>query len=158
TQQQKGNRDEINGKRFVGVHDQLISNGEPQTFTPLWWRTYRYVQLEVETKEEALIVEDLYGIFTGYPFEVKSAFNTRDKTLSKIHETGWRTARLCAGETYMDCPYYEQLQYIGDTRIQALVTLFNTGDNNLVRQAIDQLDHSRMPEGITLSRYPTAHP
>ncbi|HYF69553.1 MAG TPA: family 78 glycoside hydrolase catalytic domain [Ohtaekwangia sp.] len=158
THQQKGNRDEIEGKRFVGVHDQLISNGEAQTFTPLWWRTYRYLQLEVETKEDALIMDDLYGIFTGYPFEVKSAFDTSDKTLSKIHETGWRTARLCAGETYMDCPYYEQLQYVGDTRIQALVSLFNTGDDKLVRQAIDQLDHSRMAEGITLSRYPTAHP
>ncbi|WP_372490084.1 hypothetical protein [Chitinophaga sedimenti] len=31
---------------------------------------------------------------------------------------GWRTSRLCAYETYMDCPYYEQLQYIGDTRIR----------------------------------------
>ena len=77
--------------------------------------------------------------------------------LKKIFETGWRTARLCAVETYMDCPYYEQLQYIGDTRIQALVSLYNTGDDRLMRNAITQLDYSRMAEGITLSRYPTAN-
>ena len=27
----------------------------------------------------------------------------------------WRVARLCAWETYFDTPYYEQLQYVGDT-------------------------------------------
>ena len=57
----------------------------------------------------------------------------------------------------MDCPYYEQLQYIGDTRIQALVSLYNSGDDRLVRNAIELLDNSRMAEGITLSRYPTAN-
>ena len=57
----------------------------------------------------------------------------------------------------MDCPYYEQLQYVGDTRIQALVSLYNTGDDRLMRNAITQLDYSRMAEGITLSRYPTAN-
>ena len=51
----------------------------------------------------------------------------------------WRGARLCAGETYFDSPYYEQLQYMGDTRIQALISLYMTGDDRLVRQAIDAL-------------------
>ncbi|MGH2564531.1 MAG: alpha-rhamnosidase, partial [Ginsengibacter sp.] len=71
--------------------------------------------------------------------------------------TGWRTARLDAVETYMDCPYYEQLQYVGDTRIQAMVSLYNSGDDRLMRNAITQIDYSRMAEGITLSRYPTAN-
>ena len=65
-------------------------------------------------------------------------------------------ARLDAVETYMDCPYYEQLRYVGDTRIQAMVSLYNTGDDRLMRNAITQINYSRMAEGITLSRYPTA--
>ena len=78
-------------------------------------------------------------------------------TLNKILETGWRTARSCAMETYMDCPYYEQLQYVGDTRIQCLVSLYNNGDDKLMRNAINLIDNSRMAEGATLSRYPTAN-
>ena len=154
---QKGNRNHIPGKRFVGVTDEMTSNGnENQLFTPLMFRTYRYLQLTVETKGEPLVIEDLHSVFTGYPFERKARFDAKDAELDKILEVGWRTARLCAYETYVDCPYYEQLQYGGDTRIQALVSMFTTGDDRLVRQAINQLDNSRMAEGITLSRFPTA--
>jgi hypothetical protein len=67
----------------------------------------------------------------------------------------WRVLRLCAWETYFDTPYYEQLQYIGDTRLQALVTLYMSGDDRLMRQAITHFDISRIPEGITASRYPS---
>ncbi len=68
----------------------------------------------------------------------------------------WRGARLCAFETYFDTPYYEQLQYVGDTRIQALISLYMTGDDRLVRQAISHFDLSRIPDGITASRYPSS--
>lgn len=157
-QNKKGNRNETEGKRFVGVKDEVIADGAAgQTFTPLVWRTYRYMQVEIKTANEALSIDDLYGTFTGYPFEMKAKFSSDDKELEKIFETGWHTARLCAVETFMDCPYYEQLQYVGDTRIQALVSLYNTGDDRLMRNAITQLDYSRMAEGITLSRYPTAN-
>jgi hypothetical protein len=157
TQNKKGNRNEVEGKRFVGVKDELTADGNDHTFTSLAWRTYRYLQLEIKTANEPLIIDDLYGIFTGYPFELKAKFLVDNVTLEKIFETGWRTARLDAMETYMDCPYYEQLQYVGDTRIQAMVSLYNTGDDRLMRNAITQLDYSRMAEGITLSRYPTAN-
>ena len=70
-------------------------------------------------------------------------------------DIGWRTARLCANETYMDCPYYEQLQYFGDTRIQALITLYNTRDRYMARNAIEQGRQSIVSDGITMSRYPS---
>ena len=158
-QNKKGNRNDIQHKRFVGVKDQVIANGnDKQYFTPLSYRTFRYVEVDIETAEEALVVTDISSVFTGYPFEFNAAFEAGDDTLQRILTTGWRTARLCAMETYMDCPYYEQLQYVGDTRIQALVSLYNSGDDRLMRNAISHLDHSRMAEGITLSRYPTRHP
>lgn len=156
---QKGNRNEIEGKHFVGTKDEMISSGsDNETFSPLAYRTYRYIQLQVETKDEAITINDLYGMYTGYPFTYKAKFSSDDKSLDKILEVGWRTARLDAQETYMDCPYYEQLQYVGDTRIQALVSLYNSSDDKLPRNAISQLYNSLMPEGITLSRYPTANP
>ena len=65
------------------------------------------------------------------------------------------TARLCAGETYYDCPYYEQMQYMGDTRIQCLISLYVSGDDRLMRRAINDIASSVTQEGILRSRYPT---
>lgn len=152
----KGNRNEVDEKIFVGRADSIRSNGNAkQEYTPLSWRTYRYIQLTIETKEDALVINDIYGTFTGYPFVQKAKIQTQNAEMGKMLDIGWRTARLCAFETYMDCPYYEQLQYIGDARIQALVSMYNAGDDRLVRNALTLMDHSRIAEGITLSRYPT---
>jgi alpha-L-rhamnosidase len=155
----KGNRNEIEGKVIAGRKDSVISNGKDnQAFSTLSWRTFRYIQVNISTKDQPLVIDDIFSLFTGYPFQMKATLNAKDKILDKIVEIGWRTARLCAWETYMDCPYYEQLQYIGDTRIQALVSIYNSGDDRLVRNAITQMDHSRMAEGITLSRHPSFSP
>jgi len=155
----KGNRDDVEGKIFAGRKDSLISDGTPnQTFTTLYWRTYRYIRLRVQTKDEPLIIDDIYGTFTGYPFQFNAKLQTGNPEMQKILDIGWRTARLDALETYMDCPYYEQLQYIGDTRIQALVSYYNSGDDRLARNAINLMDHSRIAEGLTLSRHPSYSP
>lgn len=155
----KGNRDEVEGKVFVGREDLVVSDGsEGQLFTTLSYRTYRYVRLQVETQEDPLVLDRADGLFTGYPFTHDAQLDTDNQELQKMLEIGWRTARLCAVETYMDCPYYEQLQYLGDTRIQALVTLYNSADDRLVRNFLYLSDISRSADGITKSRYPTTIP
>jgi alpha-L-rhamnosidase len=152
----KGNRNDIAGKQFVGYYDEFRPDGGAgRTFRPLWWRTYRYLEIEIETKAEPLTIDDLRGTFTAYPFERRARFESDAAELGRILDVGWRTARLCAHETYMDCPYYEQLQYVGDTRVQCLVSLFNSGDARLMRNAIELIDQSRQAEGATMSRYPT---
>ena len=152
----KGNRNDVSAKTLIGLEDRIVSDGSlHQSFTSLWWRAYRYIQLEVRTTGDSLRIEDLYGTYTGYPFRFNARFDCSDTSLQEILNVGWRTARLCAFETYMDCPYYEQLQYVGDTRIQALVSYYNTGDRRLARNAINLLDDSRIADGLTQSRYPT---
>ncbi len=143
-------------KTIAGVRDEFRPDGgERRQFQTLWFRTYRYVQLEIETGDEALRLHDLHGIFVGYPFELVARFDSDVAWLADMWEINWRGARLCAWETYVDTPYYEQLQYVGDTRIQALITLYMSNDDRLVRQALEHFDLSRIPEGITASRYPS---
>lgn len=155
----KGNRNDIAGKRIKGYHDLYIADGgKKRSFESLWLRTFRFVQIDVETAGEDLVLEDFYNMFTGYPFQQKAVFNTDDPSLKKIWDVSWRTARLCANETYMDCPYYEQLQYIGDTRIQAMVSLYTSGDDRLMKNAIRQFAQSVTAEHITQSRYPSYLP
>lgn len=155
----KGNRNEVENKRFIGYEDVFVSDGgAARTYRPLWWRTWRYLKLQISTKDEPLTIDGIRSDYTGYPFIRKARFEGGPEDLQRILDVGWRTARLDAHESYMDCPYYEQLQYAGDTRIQGLVSLYMSGDGRLLRNAIEQLDSSRTPEGATLSRAPSRLP
>jgi hypothetical protein len=155
----KGDRDEVADREAKGLNDLFLPDGgRNRVFEPLWWRTWRYLDLEIETKDEPLTLEKLGAQFTAYPFEEKASFESPDEDLAKIWEVSWRTARMDAHETYMDTPYYEQLQYVGDTRLQALISYAVAGDGRLGRQAIEAFDQSRTPDGITRSRYPSSLP
>jgi alpha-L-rhamnosidase len=153
----KGNRNDINEKMMPdGAYDIFIPDGgNNRLFNTLWFRTYRYIELTVTTKAEPLVINDFYSLFTAYPFHRQAIFSSNDSSLKNIWNVAWHTARLCAGETYYDCPYYEQLQYVGDTRIQALISLYATGDDRLMRQAIEQIHNSQLPIGLTQSRFPS---
>jgi len=166
----KGDRNAVAGKRFFGNFDRFVSDGGTgRLFEPLWWRTFRYLRLSIETADQPLRLEDIQGVYTGYPFARKARLERvrfgrraprakawlKPDFLSQILDVGWRTARLCAHETYVDCPYYEQLQYAGDTRIQALISLFMSGDDRLMKKAIAAFNESRRGGDPPLSRYPT---
>jgi len=146
-------------RKALGLTDSFLPDGgQHRTFEPLWWRTWRYLDLDITTGDEPLTLESLTAQFTAYPFEERASFKSVDPDLAKIWEISWRTARLDAHETYMDTPYWEQLQYVGDTRIQALISYTVGGDDRLARQALRAFDASRIPEGITRSRYPSNLP
>lgn len=154
---EKGNRNEIEGKHIVGVYDEFLLDGKnDRVYESLVWRTWRYLQIDVTTADEPVRLSQLQSWFSAFPFEEKATFTSDEQDLQKIWEIGWRTARLDAHDTYMDTPYWEQMQYIGDTRIQALISYSVAGDDRLARQAITAFNNSRVPDGITLSRYPTS--
>ena len=151
----KGNRDEIEGKSILGYYDIIFPDGgENRRYRTLWWKTYRFVQLDIATGDQKLSIDDFYGKFTAYPFEENATFECDNPLFATIWDNSWRTLRLTSGETFRD-PYYEQLQYIGDTRIEALISIYVAGDDRLMRNAIEHFDNSRVPCGLTQSRYPS---
>lgn len=155
----KGNRNETEGKHLSGYYDVIIADGGfHRNFQPLWIRTFRYIELDIITDDEPLILEDFFNIYTGYPFEKKAWIITSDPTLERIFNTGWHTLEMCADETYWDCPYYEQLQYAGDTRTQTFISQYVSGDDRLFKNALELFDHSRISDGVTYSRYPSSIP
>ena len=155
----KGDRDRVEGKVIKGNYDVFVADGgADRRVEPLWWRTFRYVEVEVVTQAEALTLHRINSVFTGYPLKEKASFKSDRPILSEIWNVGWNTQRMCAGEVFYDCPYYEQLQYAGDTRIQGLTTYYVSGDSALWKKSIESFYHSRLPLGLTQSRYPCRQP
>ena len=152
----KGNRDEIDGKVFTGMGGTFVADGGTRrTFTPLWWDAGRYVAVDVVTADEPLTVESYTLRESGYPFDFTATFDASDPRLAAVVPTALRTIQMCGHETYMDCPYYEQLQYVGDSRLEVLTTYASTADDRLPRKAIELFDASRDADGWTTSRYPS---
>jgi len=159
----KGDRGQVEGKLFFGFYDQFICDGNPnRQYKPLWWRAYRYIDMEIETQDEALVISDVHGVYSSFPFEQKSAITVDDhegpaknEFIQQLIEIGDRTIRACAHEHFMDCPYYEESQFQGDSRIQMLVSYYNYGDPSLAKQGIELFSWSLNNEGFLSARYPT---
>jgi alpha-L-rhamnosidase len=153
----KGNRNDIDGKTIRGLRDTIrFDGGEKRRFQSLWLRAWRYVQLDVQTGDNPLTIEDVQGVFAAYPFKQNAAFESDAPWLKPIWDMNWRALRISAFETFWDTPYYEQLQYVGDTRIEALMSIYQSGDDRLMRNAIEQFDSSRTSDGLTASAYPSS--
>jgi len=120
----------------------------------LWWRAGRFVEISISTKSEKLIIENFNLFETHFPYKKEAKLNLPDKSLTSFFPIAWRTMEMCSHETYMDCPYYEQLMYIGDTRLEVLVNYVMTSDSRLPEKALMCFDASRKPFGLTQSRYP----
>ncbi len=151
----KGHRNELEGKQIIGIKDIFMPDGGPQRlFRPLWLRSFRFVQLDIQTQAEPLMIHDFHNQYSSYPAELKAAFETDDPQLNRLMEPGWRTAKICAQDLLMSDAYYEQMQYVGDARVHALTLLYLSNDDALVRNALVQFDRSRIPDGLTLACYP----
>jgi len=146
-------RDDTSGV-IVGCHDRFIAHGARDRYEPFRFRTFRYLQLEVETEEEALRLEDLAFEETGYPLVLRADFDCDDDMLNRLFSMCWHTLRLCTHESYIDTPYYEQLQYLGDARTEALVGSYLAGEQRLWRRLLRLVNDARLGIGLTPARYP----
>jgi hypothetical protein len=115
------------------------------------------VGLSIVTADEPLVLVSLDYEETGYPLEVATSVTTSDESLGKIWEISERTLRRCMHETYEDCPFYEQLQYIMDARQQILYTYAVSADDRLARKCMDDLRRSQRFDGLLNACYPNCN-
>ena len=157
----KGNRNEIEGKTFHGVEDTFLPEGssaEPAEFRTWWWRAGRYLLLTIHTQSEPLRLEGFELLESRYPLEDEGKFACSSEGINNIQPLLVRGMQMCTHETYMDCPYYEQLMYVGDTRLEMLTTYLMTRDDRLPRRGIELFDWSRAIWGQAAEHYPSRTP
>jgi alpha-L-rhamnosidase len=159
----KGNRNEIEGKFFgmtwwsvEGCGDTVVCGGEAEEFHAPWWLAGRYLELYVETKDQPLVIERLRLEETRFPLEpAVHPFRCSDDELNRISEICLRTLQMDAHDTFCDSPYYEQLMYVGDTRVEAMMTMALMEEVDLPRKATKLYQASIGANGLTQSRYPS---
>lgn len=146
----KRKRDDESGV-VVGNYDLITVDGEC-FFEPFWMKTFRYIKLEISGNVEIAKFDYLE---TGYPLEVCSDYDFGNPKDNRLFEISVNSLKRCMHESYMDCPYYEQLQYTMDTHLQMLYTYQLTCDKALCEKAIDDFAKSYCVGGLTQSRFPS---
>ncbi|MFA6815888.1 MAG: hypothetical protein WCS73_06295 [Lentisphaeria bacterium] len=149
----KGNRNEFVDKHFIGEGNLFeLAEGKKCQWVDYWWKAGRYLKIDFDGDCQ---VEQMNFFNTGYPYQCKIDLKNPDPRVEGLLKMSYRTLQSCSYETYMDCPYYEQLMYIGDTRIEALCTYMITDDRRLVKKALRTLARSQRPDGMISSQWPT---
>jgi len=152
----KVSHDQIEGAFFEGPHDEFIlDGGENRTLEPCWWRCGRYVQIAVTTGDQPLTLSRVELRETRYPLEMESRHDAGDPKWEQILSLCFRTLQECCHEIYVDCPYYEQMQWVGDMRVQMLCHYVATRDVRQVRKALSLVDNSAAQGGFVRAYYPS---
>lgn len=163
TQSLKTDRMDSEGGILEGYEDCYRPAGygtedNPEEYEPFWFRTFRFIQLKIVTKDKPLKIRDFFFEETGYPLNVNVWAKTSDASLESIWNISERTLKRCMHETYMDCPFYEQLQYVMDSRAQILFTYAVSMDDRLARKCIDDFKRAQRYDGLLCSAYPNTRP
>ncbi len=107
-----------------------------QTFTSHERRGFRYGSCTFRNLSRPLKIRHITHRMATYPVEARGRFHCSDETLNKIWEVGAYTVRLCMLDTYVDCPAYEQVYWVGDARNSALVNAVAFGAYDLTDRCV----------------------
>ena len=155
----KGDRTDYQGGHLEGYEDVYQAAGagteeKPEIYEPFWFRTFRFIRVTLKTGETPLYLDSLDYLETGYPLDVKTSVSTSDASHARIWDISLRTLRRCMHDTYMDCPFYEQLQYIMDARTEILYTYAVSADDRLARACMEAFRSAQTQDGMINCSYP----
>ena len=146
----RADRNAFDGKRCAhATRDTFRPDGRARAaFTSPWWRCGRWCEFEVRTADAPLTFTKLAFDEVRYPLAARAAFACDDASIADIWRLCRRGLENCMHETYMDCPYFEQQMYPGDTRVVMLIADALSGDARLTRFGIGHFDYARRDNGL----------
>lgn len=138
---------------FSGSGDRFLLNGQRIHWRDYWWHAGRTLEM---TTRGNVNVESIRFFQTGYPWKLQRNLSVpSNERMTRLLHRSWKTLQACSFETLMDCAYYEQLQYISDSRLELLTLYELTDDLRLARNVLRQFAEGQYPSGMLPCRYPT---
>lgn len=133
-----------------------ISREGFQTYQSRERRGFAYSFLILRNLTAPVKLRRVDVLFSTYPQANRGNFACSDQMLNNIWRVGAHTLRLCAEDTYTDCPTYEQTNWVGDARNEALVDWVINGDPRLWFRCLEQTGQSLERSPITESQVPSS--
>ena len=128
-----------------------------QDYRPYEWECGRWLELTAFAGPDApLVLHRLALHDTSYPFLDEASLASDSPALDSTRALCMHTLRVGTHDHYCDCPYYERLQYLGDTRLEVLATYCLTADDRLPDRALADFAGARLPSGFVPARHPAS--
>lgn len=130
--------------------------GGTAEYMTLQRRGFRYCYLTIRRRTGDVRLGEVRALFSSYPQRRVGSFACSDAQLDRIWSVGAHTLRCCAEDTYTDCPTYEQTNWVGDARNEALIDWAINGDPRLWFRCLEQTGQSLDRSPITESHVPSS--
>lgn len=152
----KGRRDDASQPTsgLPGVADILHASGETQTYSPFWYRAFRFIRLEFDPEADFTLLSLTYQPYF-YPLDSAGQFACSDDRFNRMWDISRNTVLCCMHEMYVDCPFYEQQQYDMDSCLEMLFTFRMSADRRMPLKSITDLAHSQLSDGMLQANYPS---
>ncbi|MBW5449078.1 Bacterial alpha-L-rhamnosidase [Cohnella sp. CFH 77786] len=119
-------------------------------------RGLRYLILTIRNIREPVRIQEIYFRQSTYPVTDDGSFRCSDPLLGDIWEISRHTTRLCMEDTFVDCPAYEQVFWVGDSRNEALVNYYVFGATEIVKRCLKLVPGSGDVTPLYLDQVPSA--
>ncbi len=150
---QKLVRDDASGD-ICGEEDLYLMGVGEQEYAPFDMRVFRYLRVMINTADTPIEWRGVSFHMVGYPLEITGGCRADSSVTQQLYDISLATLERCMLDTYIDCPYYEQMQYTLDTMIEALLTYQVSTDDRLVRKALLDFHSSLRPDGMIAGNAP----
>jgi alpha-L-rhamnosidase len=126
-----------------------------QVFKSFTRMGFRYLIVTVRQADTQVQLHRIQLHQSSYPATDKALFRCSDPLLNDIWEISRHTSHMCMEDTFVDCPTYEQVFWVGDCRVSALVNYQLFGSYELVRHCLEMVPRSRSQSPLLLALFPT---
>ncbi|OLS37237.1 family 78 glycoside hydrolase catalytic domain [Bacillus sp. MRMR6] len=118
-------------------------------------RGFRYMLLTIRNLNKPCKIYRVKVDVTTFPTGNVGAFQSSDYQLNQIWEISKHTIRMCAQDTIIDCPAYEQALWTGDSYNISLMNYYTFGNYDLVRRCLKLISKSVYRSPLPESHIPS---
>lgn len=149
-----GVRDDVAHDEPHGYRDTITLRPGAFRWEPFYWRAFRWVRIEVMPGPAPVTLTDLRYRLCVHPQRCQASVDASDPQAKQIFDVSVRTYRMGAHEIYDDSPYFEQLSYIADARMELLGSLHLCNDVSLPRRTLRLHLDTLRADGLIDARVP----
>jgi len=99
-------------------------------------RASRFFYITIRNQTKPIKIRNINLIESTYPVTHVGSFTCSDERLSKVWKISERTLKLCMEDTFIDCPAYEQVFWVGDARNEGLFAFYAFGATDIAKRGL----------------------